>query len=34
MINISSFYKSENKFRLMKSESSNRKNMDGEKDEF
>ena len=34
MINISSFYKSKNNFRLTKTESFNRKNMYGEKDEF
>ena len=34
MININSFYKSKDNFRLIKRESSNRKNMGGEKDEF
>ena len=33
MININSFYKSKNNFRLTKTESFNRKNMYGEKDE-
>ena len=34
MIDFSSFYKSKNNFRLIKRKSSNRKNMDGENDEF
>ena len=34
MININSFHKSKNNFRLIKRKSSNRKNMDGENDEF
>ena len=34
MINIDSFYQSKNNFRLTKRESSNPKNMVGEKDEF
>ena len=34
IININSFYKSKNNFRLIKRETSNRKNMDDEKDEF
>ena len=34
MINMSSFHKSKNNFRLLKRKSSNRKNLDGENDEF
>lgn len=34
MININSFHKSRNNFHLITRKSSNRKNMDGEKDEF
>ena len=34
MINNNFFYKTKNNFRLIKRESSSRKNMDGEKDEF
>ena len=34
MININSFHESKNNFRLIKRESSDRKNMDGEKAEF
>ena len=34
MININSFHKSENNFRLIKRKSSNRKNMDSENDDF
>ena len=34
MININSFHKSKNNFRLIKRKSSNRKNMGCEKDEF
>ena len=34
MININSFHKSKNNFRLIKRKSSNRKNMDRENDEF
>ena len=34
MININSFHKSKSSFRLIKRKSSNRKNMDGENDEF
>ena len=34
MINISSFHRSKNNFRLIKRKSFNRKNMDGESDEF
>ena len=34
MININSFHKSKNNFRLIKRKSSNRKKMDGEDDEF
>ena len=33
-ININSFYKSKNNFRLIKRASSKRKNLDGEKDVF
>ena len=33
-ININSIHESKNYFRLIKRKSSNRKNMDGEKDEF
>ena len=34
MININSFHKSKNNFRLIKRKSSNRKNMDRKNDEF
>ena len=34
MININSFHKSKNNFRLIKRKSSNRKNMDSENDDF
>ena len=34
MININLFHESKNNFRLIKRESSDRKNMDGEKAEF
>ena len=34
MININSFPKSKNNFRLIKRKSYNQKNMDGENDEF